>query len=170
MYAAMSRPVPWAKTTDSAPYFSFMSMNFSVMRSYASSQVMRSHLSLPRSLGSRFMGYSRRSLWFVTSGTSKQRMHRRPPVHGSSGSPSHLTILPSSSVYMITPQPRWHPGPVQAAPRVACSPPSSYLKGLSWSMVQYCSAMPTSSSCPRLSLGMRIPGPPDLRSARSPPC
>ena len=38
-----SRPVPRANTTDSAPYFSFMSMNFSVMRSYASSHVIRSH-------------------------------------------------------------------------------------------------------------------------------
>ncbi len=33
MYAAMSRPVPCAKMTDSAPYFSFMAMNSSVMRS-----------------------------------------------------------------------------------------------------------------------------------------
>ena len=56
MYAAMSRPVPWPKTTDSAPYFSLMSRKVSATRSMASSQLMRSHLSLPRSFGSRFIG------------------------------------------------------------------------------------------------------------------
>lgn len=111
MYATMSRPVPWAKTTDSAPYFSFMSMNFSVMRSYASSQVMRSHLSLPRSLGSRFMGYSRRSLWFVTSGTSKQRMHRRPSARSSAAGRRAARWSRSA------------PGSPTAKPRCSCCSP-----------------------------------------------
>ena len=56
MPLAMSRPVPEANRTAHGPYSSLISANLSQMRSYASSQLTRSHASLPRSSRARLIG------------------------------------------------------------------------------------------------------------------
>ena len=92
------RPVPAPVQMDFAPYFSVVSFTISTHSSYASSMVMRSHLSLPRSSRARFSGWMMRSGWYTASTMARQRMHKRPSVTGEFGSPSTLTSLPSLSV------------------------------------------------------------------------
>ena len=79
------------------------------MMSYASSQLMRSHLFSPRS-PTRFTGHFRRSsVSLHASGRLRQRMHSLPRLYGWFGSPSTRSSLPSFT-YSSKPHESWQPG------------------------------------------------------------
>ena len=116
-YRQASRPVPPNTMTLSLPYFAWISWVFSTMVSMASSHVMRSHLSSPRSSKARFMGYTMRFGLYTYSGRVRHRTHRRPCVMGWFSSPFTSTSLPSTTC-SLTPQPTgWQPGADQAHDR-----------------------------------------------------
>ena len=92
------------------------------MMSSASSQVMGSQASFPRSSRARFKGLRTRFSLYIYSGSVRQRTHRRPWVMGWSGSPSTSTTLPSLTVRYMPHPTGWSPGGDQAQVRHLTTP------------------------------------------------
>ena len=117
----MSRPVPWTKHDGlGAVLRRLMSMNLlgdEVDRLRPT--LMRSHLSLPRSLRVALHGVQQAVL--VVRHLGQRPGSGRTGAPRVTGSPGRLPPSPACRPRRCTcrtPQPRWQPGPVQALPRV----------------------------------------------------
>ena len=88
----------------------------------ASSQVMGSHLSKPRSSRARLSGVVTRLSLYTYSGSDRHRVQSRPWEMGCSGSPSTPTILPSLTLRYMPHPTGWSPGGDQAQVRILYVP------------------------------------------------